>query len=157
LKTTISGLPDGTYDVFAYFWSDPEADWGIRGGFASDANILNFNKQSSQHTEATQFFGTVEVVADEAILYRVYIGRKEISGGASVDVYIDDYDGSFTNRPTHTTYDGVGAALVTPKDGDLNKDGKVNLKDFAILGQGWLTIYGMDTLADIVDNWLLGT
>jgi hypothetical protein len=156
LKTTISGLADGTYDVFAYFWSDPKADWGVRGGFTS-SDILNFNKQSSQHAEATQFSGTVEVVDDEAILYRVYIGRKEVSGGASVDVYIDDYDGSFTNKPTRTTYDGVGTALVIPKDGDLNKDGKVNLIDIAVLGQGWLTIYGMDSLADIADNWLLGT
>jgi hypothetical protein len=157
IKTTINGLPDGTYDVFAYFWSDPEADWGVRGGFASDANMLNFNKQSSQHAEASQFFGAVEVVADEAILYRAYIGRKEVSGGTPVDVYIDDYDSSFINRPTRTVYDGVGAAIVIPKNGDLNKDGVVNLIDIAILGQGWLIIYDTSTLADIAENWLLGT
>ena len=157
IKTTISGLPDGTYDLFAYFWSDPNADWGVRGGFTSDANMLNFNKQSSQHAEASQFLGTVEVVADEAILYRAYIGRKEISGGASIDVYIDDYDASFNNEPTHTTYDGVGAAIVIPKNGDLNKDGVVNLIDIAILGQGWLIIYDTSILADIAENWLLGT
>jgi hypothetical protein len=157
LKTTISGLPDGTYDVFAYFWSDPNADWGVRGGFTSDANMLNFNKQSSQHAEASQFFGTVEVVADEAILYRAYIGRKVVSGGASVDVYIDDYDSSFVNAPTRTTYDGLGVALVMPKNGDLNKDGKVNLLDIAVLAQRWLTFYDTDTLADIADNWLSGT
>jgi hypothetical protein len=155
LKTTISGLADGTYDVFAYFWCDPAEDWGVRGGFES-SDMLSFNKQSSQHAEAAQFFGTVEVVDDEAILYRVYIGRKEISGGASVDVYIDDYDGSFTNKPTRTTYDGVGAALVIPKDGDLNKDGKVNLIDIAVLGQGWLTTYDIYTLTDIADFWLSG-
>jgi hypothetical protein len=155
LKTTISGLADGTYDVFAYFWCDPNADWGVRGGFTS-SDMLSFNKQSSQHAEATQFFGTVEVVADEAILYRAYIGRKEVSGGASVDVYIDDYDNSFINKPTRTTYDGVGVALVIPKNGDLNKDGKVNLIDIAVLGQRWLTIYDMDSLADIADNWLSG-
>jgi O-glycosyl hydrolase len=47
----------------------------------------------------------------------------------------------------------VGAVLY----GDLNNDGKVNFKDFAILGQGWLTVYGVDTLADIANNWLYGT
>ena len=156
LKTTITGLPDGTYDVFAYFWSDPNADWGVRGGFTL-SDMLNFNKQSSQHADASQFFGTVEVVADEAILYRAYIGRKVVSGGALVDVYIDDYDSSFANKPTRTTYDGVGVALVIPKNGDLNKDGKVNLIDIAVLGQRWLTMYDIDTLADITDNWLSGT
>jgi glucuronoarabinoxylan endo-1,4-beta-xylanase len=47
----------------------------------------------------------------------------------------------------------VGSVLF----GDLNGDHKVNFTDFAILGQGWLTIYDMDTLADIADNWLYGT
>jgi hypothetical protein len=41
--------------------------------------------------------------------------------------------------------------------GDLNRDGKVNLIDIAVLGQGWQTIYDIYTLADIADYWLLGT
>jgi hypothetical protein len=158
LKTIISGLADGTYDVFAFFWCDPAADWGVRGGFTS-SDLLCFNKQSSQHAEASQFSGSVEVAADAAILYRVYIGRKEVSGGVSVVVYIDDYDSSFTNRPARTTYDGVGVARVTTGSiiaGDLNLDGKVDLMDIAVLGQGWMIIYDMDTLADIADNWLAG-
>jgi hypothetical protein len=156
IKTTISGLTDGIYDVFAYFWSDPEADWGVRGGF-TPSDMLNFNKQSSQHSEASQFLDTAEVVDDEAILYRIYIGRKNIRGGASIDVYIDDYDSSFGNRPTRTTYDGVGVARVIMKTipGDLNGDRKVNLIDVALLGQGWQTIYDIYTLADIAKYWLL--
>jgi glucuronoarabinoxylan endo-1,4-beta-xylanase len=47
----------------------------------------------------------------------------------------------------------VGTALL----GDLNGDGEVNFTDFAILAQGWLTVYGWDTLADIAVNWLYGT
>jgi predicted nucleic acid-binding Zn ribbon protein len=41
--------------------------------------------------------------------------------------------------------------------GDLNDDMKVDFIDFAILGEGWLTTYDMDTLADIADYWLYGT
>jgi hypothetical protein len=158
IKTTITGLSDGTYDVFAYFWCDPNANWGIRGGFES-SDLLCFNKQSSQFAEASQFSGPVDVI-DTEILYRVYIGRKEVSGGALVDVYIDNYDSSFSgNVPTRTTYDGVGVASVITGaiPGDLNGDGKVNLIDIAVLGQGWLTTYDIDTLADIADNWLFGT
>jgi glucuronoarabinoxylan endo-1,4-beta-xylanase len=47
----------------------------------------------------------------------------------------------------------VGTVLY----GDLNNNGKVDFKDFAILGQGWPTVYGVVTLADIADNWLYGT
>jgi hypothetical protein len=157
IKTTISGFADGTYDVFAYFWCHPAYDWGIRGGF-TPSDMLNFNKQSSQHAQASQFSGTVEVADDEAILYRVYIGRRNISGGASIDVYIDDYDSSFSNRPTRTTYDGIGVAKVVMGTipGDLNQDGRVDLRDIAVLGQGWLTIYSTATLANVAENWLFG-
>jgi hypothetical protein len=173
IKTTVSGLADGTYDVFAYYWCVPTPDmnwsnasggfdpndWGIRAGFdPCDANMLCFFRQSSQFAEASQFSDPVTVTGTGVQLYRVYIGRKAVSGGSSVVVYLDNYDSTFTyNKPSRTTYDGVGVALVIPGDGDLNKDGKVNLKDIAVLGQGWLTIYGMDTLADIAYNWLYGT
>jgi hypothetical protein len=157
IKTTITGLSDGTYDVFAYFWCDPNLDWGIRGGFES-SDLLCFSKQSSQFAEASQFSGSVTVTATGVQLYQVYIGRKEVSEDSSVVVYLDNYDSTFTgNKPARTTYDGVGVALVIPKNGDLNYDGKVNLIDIAVLGQSWLTIYDMDTLADITDNWLYGT
>jgi hypothetical protein len=161
IKTTVSGLADGTYDVFAYFWCDPNLDWGIRGGFnPSDGNnMLCFFKQSSQFAEASQFSGPVTVTSTGVQLYRVYIGRKAVSGGTPVVVYLDNYDSTYTgNKPARTTYDGVGvASVITGIPGDLYEDGKVDFIDFAILGQGWLTIYDMDTLADIAKNWLYGT
>jgi hypothetical protein len=158
IKTTISGLADETYDVFAYFWSHPAKDWGIRGGF-TPSGMLNFNKQSSQHAYASQFTGTIEVIDDEAILYRVYIGRRNISGGASIDVYIDDYDTSFGNRPTRTTYDGIGVArvIIGTIPGDLNEDDRVDLIDIAVLGQNWQPINDIYILADIAEYWLFGT
>jgi hypothetical protein len=117
IKTTITGLSNGTYDVFAYFWSDPNADWGIRGSFEPN-DMLCFNKQSSQFADATQFSGSVTVTGPGVQLYRVYVGRKEVSGGAPIVVYLDNYDSAYSgNVPTRTTYDGVGAALVIPKNG----------------------------------------
>ena len=96
------------------------------------------------------------------ILYRIYIGRQEVSEGSSIDVYIDNYDSSFSGDvPTRTTYDGVGVASVIEgpvyNPGDLNQDGRVDLIDIAILGQGWQSIYDIHTLADIANNWLAGT
>lgn len=156
IKTTINPSADGTYDVFAYFWCDPAQDWGVRGGFAS-SDMLCFNKQSSQYAEASQFTGSVETLDDEVVLYRVYIGRKQITVGGSVTVYIDNYDSSYSGDvPTRTTYDGIGVARIVTEDhpGDIYEDGKVDLKDIAELGSDWLTIYGYDSLAEVADNWL---
>ena len=114
IKTTLTGLAEGTYDVFAYFWCDPNADWGIRSSFDSN-DMLCFNKQSSQFADAAQFSSPVTVTGTGVQLYRIYIGRKEVSGGSSIVVYLDNYDGSFTNGPTRTTYDGVGVASVITK------------------------------------------
>ncbi|MCK4999189.1 MAG: hypothetical protein KAS23_06630, partial [Anaerohalosphaera sp.] len=41
--------------------------------------------------------------------------------------------------------------------GDLTDDGIVNLVDVAELGAGWQTIYDLNTLLDIAENWLYGT
>ncbi len=113
IKTTVTGLSAGTYDVFAYFWCDPNADWGIRGGFET-SDLLCFNKQSSQFADATQFSGSVTVTGTGVQLYRVYIGRKVVSEGGSIVVYLDNYDSTFSgNVPTRTTYDGVGVASIS--------------------------------------------
>jgi hypothetical protein len=178
IKTTVSGLADGTYDVFAYYWCIPTTDvnssnpsiggfdandWGIRAGFdPCDANMLCFFRQSSQYAEASQFSNPVTVTGTGVQLYRIYIGRQIVSGGSSVVVYLDNYDSTFTgNKPSRTTYDGIGVASVITGTGcipgDLNCNGKVDFIDFAILGQDWLTTYDMDTLADIAKNWLYGT
>ncbi|MDD5065070.1 MAG: hypothetical protein PHQ35_09995, partial [Phycisphaerae bacterium] len=163
IKTTITGLEDGTYDVFAYFWCDPAQDWGIRGGFESDVDsMLCFSRQSAQFAETSQFAGSITNLGNGVELYRVYIGRKTVSGGTPVVVYLDNYDSVYnSNAPTRTTYDGVGVAGVTIGSGctpgDLNCNGKVDFIDFAILGQEWLTTYDMYTLDDIADNWLYGT
>lgn len=175
IKTTVSGLADGTYDVFAYYWCVPtpesgtsggfdSSDWGIRASFDPN-NLLCFFRQSSQYADASQFSKPVTVTGTGVQLYRIYIGRKTVSGGGggggSISVYLDNYDSTFTgNKPSRTTYDGIGVASVITGGcipGDLDCDGKVDFIDFAILGQGWLTTYDMDTLADIAYNWLYGT
>lgn len=161
LRTAINGLSDGTYDVFAYFWCDPTKDWGVRGGFTS-SDLLCFNKQSSQHAETMQFSGSVEVMNDTFLLYRVYIGRRQVSEGSAIFVYIDDYDGSSynVNAPARTTYDGIGIAPVLTgavyNPGDLNYDGRVDLSDIAVLSHGWQAVYDTVTLADVAQNWLFG-
>lgn len=160
VRTTINGLPDGTYDVFAYFWCDPTQDWGVRAGLEA-SDLLCFSKQSSQHAEPSQFDSPVQVVKAPFLMYRVYIGRQQVAGGSAITVFIDDYDGSYNlNAPARTTFDGIGVAPVfsgpVSNPGDLNRDGRVDLLDFAVLGQHWQTSGTMNTLIEVAQNWLYG-
>jgi hypothetical protein len=49
----------------------------------------------------------------------------------------------------------IAHLLLDYYPGDINYDGKVDFKDFTELGSGWLTIYDFDTLAEVVDYWLV--
>ena len=87
-----------------------------------------------------------------------------LSGGScsSYTKYETSSTNSLTNMGSVGGTDTLAANSIntfvgTVLYGDLNNDGRVDFKDFAILGQGWLTVYGVDTLADIADNWLYGT
>jgi hypothetical protein len=131
LKTTISGLADGTYDVFAYFWSDNDEDWRLLAGLET-SNLVDFRRFGSQHAEAEQF-DTIEAVtanAGDLLLYRAYLGRTQVSGDAHVSVFIDDWQPT-SGGAIRTWFDGVGYALVTPKTaGDFDEDGDVDGDDF---------------------------
>jgi len=109
LTTKIGDLADGTYDVYAYFWSKKDEDWKLKAGFAAN-DLLVFRRWSSQHAEAEQFTKDVKVAAPEMDLYRAYVGRKVVKGGAEIKVYIGEFQGEST-----VAYDGLGVAKVTTK------------------------------------------
>ncbi len=138
LKTTIDGseLDDGTYDIFAFFWSDDDEDWRLLAGLESN-NLIDFRRFGSQHAEADQFVSieTVAANGNDRQLYRAYLGRTEVAGGTDIDVFIDDWQ-SFTGGAIRTWYDGVGYALVSPIGpllvGDYNEDGTVDAADYLV-------------------------
>ena len=46
-----------------------------------------------------------------------------------------------------------GDPPAMPPDGDINKDGSVNLLDFALVAKLWLQSYYMDDLVILLSNW----
>lgn len=108
LKTTLSGLADGLYDIFAFFWADPNQDWRIQVGFDPN-NLLLVRDNGAQQAEVAHFDGEVVLTAGSAALYRVYVGRTEVINGSPISVFIDDLGADLTTR---TWYDGLGYALV---------------------------------------------
>ncbi|WP_338689386.1 hypothetical protein [Haloferula helveola] len=113
LKTTVTGLEEGTYDVYAYFWSRPGEDWRIRAGFTT-SELLVFRRYSCQQAEPSQFDSPVAVLDSQQALYRAYVGRRSVSAGSVIDVYLDDFDGSAVAGAQRTVYDGIGVARVLP-------------------------------------------
>lgn len=112
LKTTISDLEAGTYEVFAYFWADNSQDWMLQAGFTAD-NMLAFRSRGSQMADPAQFeqIDTVTAQGGDVQVYRVYVGRQTLAANGSIDVFVDDWSTSkFTER---TWYDGVGVARVS--------------------------------------------
>lgn len=133
LSTTIEGLADGAYDVFAYFWSDNDEDWRLMAGLEQD-NLIDFRKYGSQHAAVEQFDSAVTVSANnnDLLLYRAYLGRSDVLDGSDIEVFVDDWQ-TLNGAASRTWYDGVGYALVEPLlKGDYNNDGRVNALDYAV-------------------------
>jgi hypothetical protein len=109
LKTTLSGLADGKYDIFAYFWADSTADWRIQAGLDA-GNLQLFRLRGAQQAEAAQFDSPVTLAGVGAALYRAYLGRATVAGGSSIQAYIDDLASDADSR---AWYDGLGYAPVS--------------------------------------------
>jgi len=151
LRTTIdgSGLEDGTYDIFAYFWSDNDEDWRLLAGLEQN-NLMDFRLYGSQYAEADQF-ESIELVTDndnDLQLYRAYLGRTEVVGGADIDVLIDDWQ-TINGSASRTWYDGVGYALISELAsllvGDYNENGVVDAADYTV----WRDALELGTVMDL--------
>ena len=112
LKTSITGLQDGVYDVFVLFWSRPGEDWRIRAGFSTN-ELMVFRRYSSPQAETNHFAAPLIVVEKDVALYRAYVGRRTVSASSAIDVYVDDFDGAAT-ATRRTAYDGVAVSRVLP-------------------------------------------
>jgi len=112
LKTTLTGLSEGTHDVFAFFWANPSEDWRIRAGLSLDDMQVS-RAAFSQQAELVHFDGPITISDTTVALYRAYLGRVQVVAGQSVDVFIDDAVGS-SGGTRRTWYDGLGYAAVTP-------------------------------------------
>ncbi len=121
LRTTVSGLPVDTYNVYAYFWSDQAGSpWQIRAGLIDDANPLPRYQGSGIATTIGSAAGSapdggnlpVLIATDTAggsntpsgrRVWQVLLGQQT---GSSISVYVEDLPP--TNGNERAWYDGVG-------------------------------------------------
>lgn len=111
LKTSVSGLPVGSYDVFAYFWSDTNQDWRIAASL-DESSMPVFRRRSCQQAEASHFDAPVATLNGSRALYRAYVGRQTITDGETIEVFVSGVSQSSTAGTNRTAYDGIGVAAV---------------------------------------------
>lgn len=118
LKTTISGLNAGLYDVYVFYMTLPDNednDWPIRAGLSSDpdANTLYDESNGTNAAGLTFAPGSDPVATNQntgQTHYYAVIGQVSVGDGGSIDIFVDDLPA--TSSLSRTWYDGVGYELV---------------------------------------------
>lgn len=129
---------EGTFDVFAYFWSNSPDQWEIRAGL-NVTDTIWFREQGAELTEVAEIASGQILVSDTGglSLYQAFLGRTTIDAGGELSVFIDNGLGGGSD--TRTWYDGIGIAPVAgvlvddPLVGDFDLDTDIDLEDAAIL------------------------
>jgi lysophospholipase L1-like esterase len=141
LTMTISSLPSGRYTWLSYH-NDLDNQPGVFEVTVNDAAGSATTSGFDQTDTATNFdeVGTCEL---------------EIMSNGVDPVSLDFH----LTSGTFFAMNGfeIRSQYVPDYDGDLDRDGKVDMVDMAELGKDWQSIYNMDTLTDIANDWLLGT
>jgi hypothetical protein len=118
LTTAVTGLLDGVYDVWVFFWDgDTTNQWTISAGLTS-GSLTTYSFDGPGNTTlpvaaSTLNFSSAPPMFTEAVrtLYGVKIGQSNISGGVPLRVFVNNLVGG--SGPNRTFYDGVGFTRVS--------------------------------------------
>ncbi|MFA5251849.1 MAG: hypothetical protein WC454_04615 [Phycisphaerae bacterium] len=121
LATTVSGLPEGTYKVYVYFWSD-ENSWRIRADLkgkdaqlplfcskAADGDAAPIGAPAAALAKAEEFKAAPVLKEQNRTLWQAYLGEVK---GTTITVFVDD-DPAHKTHNKRTWYDGIGYQAVT--------------------------------------------
>jgi hypothetical protein len=116
LKTALSVLTPGTYDVYAMFWANPNEDWQILAGL-SETEMRVYEKDFSEQVSVDDSTAALVLTGATVNLYKAYLGRVSVGVGENVFVYVDSSTYA-AGTGSRTWYDGVGIApLSVPEPG----------------------------------------
>ncbi len=123
LVTTVSGLPEGTYKVYAYFWSD-NSQWRIRADLkgkdenlplfysgldkAAEEELRPIGKPPATLAKADDFVTAPLLTEDGRNLWQGYLGTVK---GTTITVFVDD-SAAHGKHNYRTWYDGIGYQAV---------------------------------------------
>lgn len=124
ITTSITGLADGTYDVWVFFWEQTVSntqnwviDTGLTTGsltsYSSPAGPVTGSDSTSPVLASTLTFSNAPSVlaADgNQSMFGVNLGQVSVAGGSDINVYVDKLFG--VGSVNRTLYDGVGFELI---------------------------------------------
>lgn len=121
LVTTIGDLPEGTYKVYVYFWSD-NSNWRIRADLkGKDAQLpLFYSRPLAEETapigapsaalaKAEDFEAVPLLSEGDRTLWQAYLGTVK---GTTITVFVDDAAAHGAHN-CRTWYDGIGYQVET--------------------------------------------
>ncbi|MGA9365529.1 MAG: T9SS type A sorting domain-containing protein [Bacteroidota bacterium] len=121
LKTRVTVPQAGTYDVWVNFWANPSTgnDWRIKAGL-SPSSMQLFRQMACKEVELGDHDRTLVLSGSgSTFLYQAYLGRVQVSGGDTFDVFVDDSAVQVGTPNTlkgdidRTWYDGVSYANLS--------------------------------------------
>ncbi len=127
LKTTVPSVGPGTYDVFACFWSPRGDDYDVMAGL-DETSLAYLERQSSQHSPASEFDSSVLASDATRHLYRGYVGRVTLTATGSVEVFIDQFANT-ASSDARTWYDGIALQRIGSTTTDSDNDGQSDAEE----------------------------
>lgn len=124
ITTQISGLADGNYNVWVFFWeqivSDTQ-DWVIDAGITSGSltsysspagPVTGSNSTLPVNANTLDFSNSPSVVGagGNQNMFAVNLGQVAVVGGSDIEIYVDKLFGNGSNN--RTIFDGVGYELA---------------------------------------------
>ncbi|BCX46732.1 hypothetical protein HAHE_06400 [Haloferula helveola] len=130
LTIELPGLADGTYNIYVFFWDDPNSvnntqniDAGLTSGnlttYGADNPLINGEAATvAALASSYSYSGTDPSTAtlfNTWNLHAAQVGQAVVSGGSTVLVYVDHSQpttGLTSTAQVRTLFDGVGYELV---------------------------------------------
>lgn len=124
ITTEITGLDDGIYDVYVFFWEQTVSntqnwliDAGLTAGsltaYSSPAGPVDGTDSTSAVEAASLTFTNAPMTTaagGNQTMYGVNLGQATVSGGSAINVYVDKLTG--VGSGNRTIFDGVGYEFV---------------------------------------------
>lgn len=108
LRTRLTGLADGQYNLYAYFISPTNGAWRLQAGLNQGSLTEFIAGTNASLAVASDFADVVDIQDSPGLdLYQASLGTAVVSGG-TLDFYIDDV----STDDQRTWYEGVGYEAV---------------------------------------------